>query len=800
MRFSLLIALWTINLQAFAQEELLFQQPSAPILQLADYERPPSISPDSKKDMVLFSYRDTYKSLQDLNQDELRLGGLRVNPILNVSSTQSYVTNLKLRKLLDAKAAPEQVKNLPMKAKMAFVSWSPNDQHIAFVNIDDDGLSLWAVDVATKEAKQLTKLKLNANTGMPYMWAPDGQSLLIRTVPVNRAKLIDPKKELPKGPTVSVAEGKASQNRTFQDLLKNPTDEKNFETIVACEIKQVKLSGELSNFLPTDLIIGTSYSPDGAYVLVTTIQRPFSYLVPYSRFPMSQKVYTSAGALVKEVNAIPLIEIMPKGFEAVRTGKRSMSWRDDSPHALMYVEALDGGNPAQAAEFRDELFSWDAPFDGYPLSIMKVKQRFSDVLFSDNGFMIVKDSWYDTRNEKTYLVNLTDNSSKIIVDRNSQDAYGDPGVYQQSKGKYGTYVLTVTNNKLMLFGDGYSDKGQFPFIDEFDLTSLKTKRIYQSTFSDKKIDLLDVMDAKKGIYLVQLQSKTDYPDYYTLSINNNRTERLTTSKNPFESIASVEKQVIKYKREDGVDLSGTLYLPVGYDKNTKPKVPLLIWAYPEEFKDKSSAGQSKQNPNEFTFPYYGSFVYWVTKGYAVLDDASFPIIGEGTEEPNNTFIKQLVANGRAAIDAVDALGYIDRNKVAVGGHSYGAFMTANLLTHSEDFACGIARSGAYNRTLTPFGFQSEQRNFWDVPEIYGGMSPFFTANKMDKPLLLIHGEADNNPGTFTLQTERYFQAIKGLGGNARMVILPKESHGYAAKENIFHVLWEQEQFLDKHLK
>jgi len=612
--------------------------------------------------------------------------------------------------------------------------------------------------------------------------------------------LIDPKKELPKGPTVSVAEGKASQNRTFQDLLKNPTDEKNFETITACEIKQVKLSGEVSNFLPTDLIIGTSYSPDGAYVLVTTIQRPFSYLVPYSRFPMSQKVYTSAGALVKEVNAIPLVEIMPKGFEAVRTGKRSMSWRDDSAHSLMYVEALDGGNPAQAAEYRDELFSWDAPFDASPVSIMKVKQRFSDVLFSDKGFMIVEDSWYDTRNEKTYLVNLADNSSKIIVDRNSQDAYGDPGVYQLSKGKYGTYVLTVTNNKLMLFGDGYSEKGQFPFIDEFDLTTLKTKRIYQSTFTDKKIDLLDVMDAKKGIYLVQLQSKTDYPDYYTLSIKNNSTERLTTSKNPFESIASVEKQVIKYKREDGVDLSGTLYLPVGYDKNAKAKLPLLIWAYPEEFKDKSSAGQSKQNPNEFTFPYYGSFVYWVTKGYAVLDDASFPIIGEGSEEPNNTFIKQLVANGRAAIDAVDALGYIDRTKVAVGGHSYGAFMTANLLTHSEDFACGIARSGAYNRTLTPFGFQSEQRNFWDVPEIYGGMSPFFTANKMDKPLLLIHGEADNNPGTFTLQTERYFQAIKGLGGNARMVILPKESHGYAAKENIFHVLWEQEQFLDKYLK
>lgn len=226
----------------------------------------------------------------------------------------------------------------------------------------------------------------------------------------------------------------------------------------------------------------------------------------------------------------------------------------------------------------------------------------------------------------------------------------------------------------------------------------------------------------------------------------------------------------------------------------------MIWAYPEEFKDKNSASQSTQNPNEFTFPNYGSFVYWVTKGYAVLDDASFPIIGEGETEPNDKFIDQLVANGKAAIDAVDNLGYIDRSKVAVGGHSYGAFMTANLLTHCDLFACGIARSGAYNRTLTPFGFQTEQRNYWDVPDVYNKMSPFMNANKMKKPILLIHGEADNNPGTFTLQTERYFQALKGLGANARMVILPKEAHGYEAKENIMHMLWEQEQFLDKYLK
>ena len=792
-----------ILLYAFStesQEELLFQKPSTQILELADYERPPSISMDSKKEMVLFSYRDTYKTLQDLNQEEMRLGGLRVNPNLHISSTQSYVTNLKLRKLSDTKEDPSPIKNLPGKPKITFVSWSPDDKHIAFVNMDDFGLSLWVIDVSTKEARKLSNIQLNAVTGMPYNWDKDSQALLVRTLVENRPSLIDNKKELPKGPTVSVAEGKVSQNRTYQDLLKNPMDERNFEILVTCELKKVQLSGQVSSLLPADLYIGAAYSPDGNSLLVTTVQRPFSYLVPFSRFPMSQKVYSASGKLVKEVNNVPLVEIMPKGFSAVRKGKRNLSWRNDKPNSLMFVEALDNGDPANNVDQRDELYSWGAPFDKEPISILKVKQRFSEVYFSDHNFMLVRDSWYDTRNEKTYLVNLLDNSMKIISDRNYQDAYGDPGVFHQEKGKFGTAVLTVKDNKLLLFGDGFTKDGQFPFIDEFDMRTLKSSRVYKANFPGKKIDLLDIFDKNKGLYLVQLQSKSDFPNYYLLSIKTNKATQLTFSKNPFESIKSVEKQVIKYKRNDGVELSGTLYLPIGYDKNLKTKVPLLIWAYPEEFKDKNSAGQNKQNPNEFTFPNYGSFVYWVTKGYAVLDDASFPIIGEGTEEPNNTFIEQLVANGRAAIDAVDALGYIDRKKVAVGGHSYGAFMTANLLTHSEDFACGIARSGAYNRTLTPFGFQSEQRNFWDVPSIYSNMSPFFTAGKMDKPLLLIHGEADNNPGTFTLQTERYFQAIKGLGGKARMVILPKESHGYAAKENILHVLWEQEQFLDKHLK
>jgi dipeptidyl aminopeptidase/acylaminoacyl peptidase len=301
--------------------------------------------------------------------------------------------------------------------------------------------------------------------------------------------------------------------------------------------------------------------------------------------------------------------------------------------------------------------------------------------------------------------------------------------------------------------------------------------------------------------LVRIESPEEYPNYYIRNINKkNALTQVTDFENPFKALQGVHKEVITYKRNDGLELNATLYLPVGYDKQKKDDAPMIMWAYPREYKDKNSAGQNTSNPNEFTYPYYGSPIYWVTKGYVVLDDTSFPIVGEGDVEPNDSFREQLVANAKAAIDAVDSLGYIDRDRVAVGGHSYGAFMVANLLSHSDLFAAGIARSGAYNRTLTPFGFQSEERNYWEAPEIYNTMSPFMHAEKMDEPLLLIHGEADNNSGTYPMQSERYFNALKGLGATARLVMLPKESHGYSAKESVLHVLWEQDQWLEKYVK
>jgi dipeptidyl aminopeptidase/acylaminoacyl peptidase len=797
---SLFLGLTVFN-QAISQENLTYQKPPKEIMELVDYDRAPSVMTDSKNEYILFTYRNTYKNLEDLSQEEMKLGGLRINPITNISSTITYNNNLKIRKFKGTELV--QVSNLPSNPKIAYLSWSPDEKKIAFTNTTSTGVELWVIDVLTSKAQKVTEGTLNANLGSPFTWFKDSQSLLVKMLPKKREALINTAKELPTGPTVSNSNGSKAQNRTYQDLLKNKMDEQNFETLITSEIFQVSLEGKLAIWKEKGMWSGLSLSPDRTLVLASQMQKPFSYLVQYDRFASNSVVYTISGELVKEVNQVPLTEVLPKGTMAVRKGKRYMAWRNDKPATLYFIEALDEGDPEKKVDFRDEVFQWEAPFSKNPISMVKTSQRFEDISFGNDQLAIVVDGWWNTRNTKTYVFNPSNASiaPKVIFDRNSQDAYSDPGSFEMTKNQYGRYVLHLVNNEGFLIGEGFTEKGQFPFIDKMNLLTAKKQRLYVSSYTNKLEAIQSFVHLEKGEVLVRIESPTEYPNYYVRNIKKkNSLIQLTNFTNPFKSIESVHKEVIKYKRPDGVELSATLYLPVGYDKVKKEKKPMIMWAYPQEFKDKNSAGQNTSNPNAFTFPYYGSPVYWVTRGYVVLDDAAFPIVGEGKEEPNDSFIPQLVANAKAAIDAVDSLGYIDRTKVAVGGHSYGAFMTANLLTHSNLFACGVARSGAYNRTLTPFGFQSEERSYWDVPEVYNTMSAFMTADKMKTPLLLIHGEADNNPGTFTLQSERYFNALKGLGNPARLVILPKESHGYAAKESILHVLWEQDQWFERYLK
>ena len=788
-------------LKTLGQESLTYQIPSKEIYDLVDVSLAPSVVMDDAKNFMIFLYRDTYKSIEDLSSEELRLAGLRIDPKTNIGSRITYYNNLKIQDLRTDPVSLIQVTGLPNKPKLTNITFSPDQKKIAMTQTTALGVEVWYVDLSTFAAKRLTEPKANANLGQVIHWFKDSERLLVKMVPKDRAALINPKSAIPSGPTVSVSDGQEAPNRTYQDLLKNKNDEYNFEQLALSELYKVSLKGSSVPWLGSAMYQDISFSPDGEYIMISAIKRPFSYLVPNSRFPSTRIIYTKEGQEVSTVAQVPLMENLPKGFMAVPSGRRSFRWRNDQPASLVFVKALDEGNPDTAVAFRDEVFQLEAPFDEMPKSMLKTQNRFSSIIWGNKNLAIAYDYWWNTRNKRTYLFNpaLPEGGVDLLFDQNYQDAYNDPGSFITRKNKLGRKVLALKGSRAYLKGDGFSDEGQFPFLDEINLKSKIKNRLYQSDYKNKLERFIDY-DIDENQLLVRIESPNDYPNYFIRDFDQGDLKQMTQFENPFISIKDIHKEVISYKRADGLELSATLYLPVGYDKEKKEKMPMILWAYPREFKDPSSAAQKTSNPNTFTYPNYGSPIYWVTKGYVILDRASFPILGVGDTEPNDTFIKQLVGNAKAAIDVADALGYIDRKRVAVGGHSYGAFMVAHLLSNSDLFAAGIARSGAYNRTLTPFGFQSEQRSYWEAPEIYYNMSPFMHADKMKTPLLLTHGEADNNSGTYPMQSIRYFNALKGLGAEVRLVLLPKESHGYRAKENILHLLWEQDQWLEKYVK
>lgn len=786
---------------AFAQVDITYQRPPKEILELTDAPAPPTLLFDDKTENIVILQRNQYKSIAELSETELRLAGLRINPVTNIGSRTTYYSNISLQKV--GEKEEKQVSGLPSEPRLAYFSWSPDQSKMAFTNTAEKGVELWMLDIASATCKKISKANINANAGRPFAWMKSSDKLLIQVVPDNRQPLIDKNTAVPTGPQVSVSDGEKAQNRTYQDLLKDKADEFNFEQLIRSTLYTIDLEGNMKLWKETAMYTGMDFSPDGEYVMIESTHQPFSYIVTMDRFPQKTTVYDKDGKEIKVVRDVPLEEVRPQGFSSTTKEIRQLRWRNDLPASLYYVKALDEGDPSKEVEFRDEVFSWNTPFEDAPVSILKTQQRFRGITWGNDEMAIATDYWWSTRNSKTYLFNPAEPGAEPVVlfDQNVNDSYNDPGSFMTSKNELGEYTLEIGKNKLYLIGMGYSPEGMKPFFDEFDLKTKESNRLWQADGKETLERIIRVEDPQQGVLLTRVEASNRFPNYYIRNIKKRIAPmQITFMKNPIESLDGIYKELIKYEREDGIELSGTLYLPAGYDREKKEKLPMILWAYPREYKDASTAGQVTTSPHTFTYPNYGSMIYWVTQGYAILDGAAFPIVGEGDKEPNDTFIPQLVANAKAAIDAVDNLGYIDRNRVAVGGHSYGAFMTANLLSHSDLFAAGIARSGAYNRTLTPFGFQSEERTYWEAPEIYYEMSPFMHADEMKTPLLLIHGEADNNSGTFPLQSERYFNALKGLGATVRLVILPKESHGYSARESILHMLWEQDQWLDKYVK
>ncbi|MFW6259863.1 MAG: S9 family peptidase, partial [Tangfeifania sp.] len=713
LTFTFLLIMGTLK----AQVDINYQKPPKEILELADAPQTPWALIDDEGENIVLIHRSKYQSISQLSETEMRLAGLRINPVTNIGSRTRFYNNITLMEVGEKEDSP--VTGLPDEAQLSNFSWSPDQTKLAFTNTTSEGVELWVLDIADAQARRLTDDNLNANLQRAFFWFPNGESFLVKMLPDDKKPLIDKSEAVPTGPRVSVSTGEMAQNRTYQDLLQDKADEFNFEQLTRSELYQVDLDGNKTLWKEAAMYSGIDISPDGEYVLVETIGKPFSYLVPYYRFPSATVIYDKDGNKIKTLWEQPLLEDLPKGFMATQPGMRNINWRNDKPATIYYVEALDEGDPENEVEFRDEVFELAAPFNGEPRPLVKTINRYAGITWGNDEIALVSDRWWNTRNTKTYLFNPSSQEldADILFDRNYQDNYSNPGSFLTKENEYGQNTLVIDKNSLYLTGPGYSPEGKRPFFRKFNLKTKETEELWRADGIATLEEIIEVLDPKKGILLTRVEANTVFPNYYIRNIKKRSSpQQITFFENPYESLLGVHKELITYEREDGVELSGTLYLPTGYNRETKEKLPMVMWAYPREYKDAASAGQVTSSPHDFTSPYYGSPVFWVTRGYVVLDDAAFPIIGEGDKEPNDSFREQLVANAKAAIDAVDEMGYIDRERVAVGGHSYGAFMTANLLSHSDLFAAGIARSGAYNRTLTPFGFQSEERTYWEAPE------------------------------------------------------------------------------------
>ncbi len=775
-----------------------YQTPPKAIADLVNAPSTPSVSFSKNGDWMMLLERADNPSIEELSQPELRIAGLRINPATSGPSRGREVENIKIKM---TKSGEEiQIKGLPVSPSMGGFSLSKNEKYLAFTQTEATGISLWVVDLTTFEARKLTEPILNEIFGNAMAWTPDNQ-ILIKAINPSRGAVPN-KPAAPTGPIVQESTGDASPNRTYQDLLSNPYDEKLFSYFMDSQLMLVSLDGTKKPIGQAGMIKSMDLSPDGSYLMVDLMQKPFSYLVPASRFPYEVEIWDKSGKKVKTLAQIPLDENRPTGFDATVTGPRSISWRADKAAMLFWVEAQDGGDPRNDVKDREIVYTLDAPFSGEKKKLATTPYRFAGIAWSDDNFAIMNERWSASRKEVRSVINPSNpgQGGRVIIERSSDDIYNDPGDPVFVENEFGRDVLMRDGDLVFMTSPGGSPDGNMPFLSTFN-TKTKAQNILwqsQAPYYERVVKVID----EEGSEFITLKESTDIQPNYWLVNTKKRVApmQVTNFEHPYESLKGIQKQQVTYSRKDGLNLSAVVYTPSGYDPAKDGRLPVLMWAYPREYKSKEVAAQVRGSKYAFTRLSWGSPIYWVTRGYAIMDQTEMPIVGEGDKEPNDYFLEQLVWNAEAAIDKIVDMGIGDRMKIAVGGHSYGAFMTANLLSHTNLFAAGIARSGAYNRTLTPFGFQYEQRTYWEAPEVYFNMSPFSFAHKVKTPILMIHGEADNNSGTFPIQSERYYNALKGHGATARLVFLPNESHGYAAQESILHTLWEMDTWLEKYVK
>jgi dipeptidyl aminopeptidase/acylaminoacyl peptidase len=773
-------------------EDFAYHQPPKEIQDVLNAPPIPQISVSPRHDYAILMRGVRYPPIADVAQPMLRLAGIRIDTDTNGMHMAPYFVSFAIKRLGDGSDVRI---SLPKDAKLGQPVWSPDGKQFAFTNTTAHGIELWIGSPLTGQIRHLAGVAVNGmrvGSETPVAWLGDSRTLLVALVPGSRGTV--PKEAaVPTGPHVQESLGHGGPAPTFEDLLATPHDEDLFDYYATVQPAYVDAtSGRITPFGQPAIYTLIRPSPDNKYLLVSRLHKPYSYQLPATSFPAEVEVWDRNANLKYKLASLPLADHIP--LAGVRTGPRSYDWLPDRDATLVWAEALDGGNPKEKVPNRDRITILAAPFQGQPSEIFHTQERFTNLRGLANGKALVEDFERVKRIRRTSEVDIDDTGqpARTIFNRNERDAYRDPGAPVMETTTEGRQRVVQSGDEIYLIGQGSSPLGDKPFLDRFNLSTGKAQRLFQSSSGYENV--VSMLDETGARILTRRESPTEPPNYYIRT--GTEVRALTDFANPTPQTAGIHKQLVNYKRADGVPLSFTLYLPANYKPGTR--LPGLLWAYPLEFSDADTAGQVTGH-DEQAFPQLNYHQLGVLHGYALIDNAAMPIIGDA-DSVNNTYLEQLVMDAQAAVDKAVEMGVVDRERIGVFGHSYGAFMTANLVAHSNLFHAAVAESGAYNRTLTPFGFQAERRTFWEAPDVYTKMSPFWFADKIKTPILLVHGEADDNNGTFPIQSERLYAAVRGNAGTVRLVMLPAEAHSYRAKESMEHLLFEELAWFDKYLK